>query len=45
MLRFGMEFIDQGAEFYEAKIHHRQIRRLKWQAAKLGFQLSEIPAS
>ena len=42
MLRFGM---DQGAELYEAKIHHLQIRRLQWQAAKLGFQLSEISAS
>lgn len=45
MLRFGMEFIDQGAEFYEAQIHHLQVRHLKWKAAKLGFQLSEIPAA
>ena len=41
MLRFGMEFIDRGAEFYEAQIHQLQVRRLKSQAAKLGFQLSE----
>ena len=45
MLRFGMQFVDQGAEFYEAQIHQLQVRRLKWQAAKLGFQLSGIPAS
>ena len=45
MLRFGMEFVDHGAEFYEAQIHQLQVRRLQWQAVKLGFQLSEIPAS
>jgi transposase len=45
MLRFGMQFIDRGAEFYEAQIHQLQVRRLKWQAAKLGFQISEIPAA
>jgi len=45
MLRFGLEFIDRGAEFYEAQMHDMQIRHLKWKAAKLGFQLSEIPAA
>jgi transposase len=45
MLRFGIEFVDQGANFYEAQIHQLQVRRLKWQAAKLGFQLSESPGS
>jgi hypothetical protein len=45
MLRFGMQFVDQGAELYEAQIHQLQVRRLKWQAAKLGFQLSEIAAA
>jgi transposase len=45
MLRFGMDFIDRGSEFYEAQIHQLQLRHLKWKAAKLGFQLSEIPAA
>src|SRR5215469_812938 len=45
MLRFGMEFVDHGAEFYEAQIHPLQVRRLQRQAAKLGFQVSEIPAA
>jgi hypothetical protein len=45
MLRFGMVFVDQGVEFYEAQIHQLQVRRLQWQAAKLGFQVREIPAS
>ena len=44
MLRFGMQFVDQGAELYQAQIHQLQVRRLKWQATKLGFQLSEITA-
>jgi transposase len=41
MLRFGMEFIDQGAEFYEAQHRRLQVGHLKWKAAKLGFQLVE----
>ena len=43
MLRFGLEFIG-GAQFYEAQMHGLQVRRLKWKAAKLGFQLTEITA-
>ena len=45
MLRFGMEFIDRGAQFYEAQMHGLQVRHLKWKAAKLGFQLTEIAAA
>jgi hypothetical protein len=45
MLRFGMDFIDRGAKFYEAQMHDLQVHHLKWKAAKLGFQLSEIPAA
>jgi hypothetical protein len=45
MLRFGMEFIDRGAQFYEAQMHGLQVRHLKWKAAKLGFQLTEITAA
>ena len=45
MLRFGLDFVDRGAEFYEAQMRDIQIRHLKWKAAKLGFQVSEIPAA
>jgi transposase len=45
MLRFGMDFIDRGAEFYEAQMHDMQVRHLKWKAAKLGLQLTEVPAA
>lgn len=45
MLRFGMDFIDQGFEFYEAQIHQIQVRHLKWKAAKLGFEVTEISSA
>ena len=45
MLRFGIQFIDQGAEFYEAQHRRLQVGHLKQKAAKLGFQLVEIPAA
>jgi len=40
-----MQFIDRGADFYEAQMHGLQIRHFKWKAAKLGFPLTEIPAA
>ena len=43
MLRFGMDFIDRGAEFYEAQMHDMQVRHLKWKAAKLGFNSLRYP--
>lgn len=45
ILRFGIEFVDKGAQFYEAQMHELQVRRLKWQAKKLGLQISESPAA
>ena len=45
MLRYGMQFVDRGAEFYEAQHRNRQIKSLKWKAAKLGFQIIEAPAA
>jgi hypothetical protein len=41
MLRYGMKYVDQGAEFYEAQHRERQIGQLKWKAAKLGFRVVE----
>ena len=29
MLRFGMDFIDPGAEFYEARMHDLQVHHLR----------------
>src|SRR5580692_103541 len=33
MLRYGMKYVNQGAEFYEAQHRKRQISHLKWKAA------------
>ena len=45
MLRYGMKYVDRGAEFYEAQHRKRQINHLKWKAAKLGFQIIDAPAA
>jgi len=45
MLRYGMQFVDQGAEVYEAAHHQREIYYLKQRAASLGFQIIEATAS
>ena len=41
MLRYGMKYVDQGANIYEAQHRQRQIGQLKWNAAKLGFRVVE----
>jgi transposase len=45
MLRYGIRFVDHGAEFYEAQHRRQQIHYLKWKAAKLGLQITEAPAA
>ena len=45
MLRYGMQFLDRGAEFYDAQHRKLQINHLKWKAAKLGFQVIEAAAA
>jgi transposase len=45
MLRYGMKYVDQGVELYEARHRTRQIKHLKANATKLGFQLVEVPAA
>src|SRR5258705_6251107 len=45
MLRYGMKYVDQGSEFYEAQHRQLQIKQLKWKAAKLGFQIVQAPAA
>ena len=45
MLRYGMQFVDQGAEVYEAAHRQREIHYLKQKAASLGFQIIEAAAS
>ena len=39
MLRYGVKYVDQGEEFYEAQHRNRQIRHPKWKAARLESPL------
>jgi len=41
MLRYGMKYVDQGAEFYEAQYRKQQVSYLKRRAAQLGLQIIE----
>ena len=45
MLRYGMKYVDRGAAFYEAQHRQLQINHLKWKAAKLGYNVTPIPAA
>ena len=45
MLRFGMKYVDQGAAFYDAQRRNLQIKHLKSRAARLGFQIVQVPAA
>ena len=45
MLRYGMQFVDRGAEVYEAAHRQREIHNLKRRAAHLGFQIIQVPAA
>lgn len=45
MIRYGIKYVDRGALFYEAQQRTRQIKHLKQKAAKLGFQLLQVPAT
>jgi len=45
MLRYGMQYIDQGAEFYQEQHRQLQIKYLKRKAAQLGFQIIGAPAA
>ena len=44
MLRYGMQFVDKGAEIYETQHRERQIKHLKRRAAQLGFQVLQVEA-
>ena len=44
MLRYGMEFVDKGAAFYEAQQRQRQLSQLQSKAAALGLQVVETVA-
>ena len=43
MLRYGQEYVDAGAEYYESQYRQRALRATKRRAAQLGYQL--VPMS
>jgi transposase len=45
MLRYGMQFVDKGAAFYEVQHRKQQVNYLKWKAANLGLQIIEASAA
>jgi transposase len=45
MLRYGMNYVDQGMEFYETQHRKLQINSLKRKAARLGLQIIEAAAA
>ena len=42
MLRYGQQYVDAGAEYYESQYRHRALRAAKQRAAQLGYQLVPI---
>ena len=42
MLRYGQEYADAGAEYYESQYQQRALRAAKRRAAQLGYQLVPI---
>jgi transposase len=42
MLRYGMKYVDKGAELYEAQHRKQQVIHLKRKAAPLGLEIIEV---
>ena len=45
MLRYGMKYVDKGADFYQLQHRQLKLKQLKWKAASLGYQVIPIPAA
>ena len=43
MLRYGQDYVDAGAEYYESQYQQRALRAAKRRAVQLGYQL--VPMS
>ena len=43
--RYGMKYVDQGAECYDAQYPKQQVIHLKRKAAQLGLQIIEVAAA
>src|ERR1700726_2176573 len=40
MLKYGQQYVDKGAEYYEHRYRRQQIEALKKKASKLGFRIT-----
>jgi hypothetical protein len=45
MQRYGMQYVDQGAQCYDAQYRKQQVIHLKRKAAELGLQIIEVAAA
>ena len=45
MLRYGQEYVDAGAEYYEQQYQQRALRAAQRRAAQLGYQLVPVSAA
>ena len=43
MLRYGQEYLDAGAEYYERQYQQRALRAAQRRAAQLGYRLVSMP--
>ena len=44
MIRYGLDYEDTGAEYYDAQYRNRVIKSIQRKAQKLGFSLTPLPA-
>jgi hypothetical protein len=44
MLKYGQQYVDKGAEYYEQRNRQKQIEFLRKKAAQLGLQVTAAPA-
>ena len=45
MLKYGKTYVDRGVEYYEQQYRTTALKNLRRRAAKLGFQLLEVPTA
>jgi transposase len=44
MLKYGQQYVDKGAEYYEQRYRNQQIESLRKRAARFGFQITQAQA-
>jgi hypothetical protein len=42
MLKYGQQYVDKGAEYYERRNRRQQIELLTKKAARLGLQVTQL---